>query len=308
MIRRFLIALTTFSMLAAAPLHAQVMPDSAEIDWAWNAFLDGDHGEAFDILMQAAEAGDAPSQAMMGWAFEIGKAVPENTQEAIRWYQLAALQDYGDAYSSLGLMYYYGRSDLEQDYAIAEAYYEAGITVNDPESYSFLAYMFQEGHGVQQDFRRAADLYQSGADFGDGYGASQLGYLFREGLGVVKDEIRARELYQRAIDLDYEYAYADLGHMMHRGLGGPEDLDQALDLYVRAIELDVPYGGIGGSYLILENLDLYPDPVMGLSLCFWAVENASVENQQGYKEDCDFWAVDFNPEDIARAYQLAATH
>jgi len=302
--------LTAFlsALVFSAHIAMAQMPSSSDIDWAWDAFADNEDRQALDILERAANAGDAASQTMIAWAYEIGKVLPRDTQQAIYWYQEAAIQDHPEAFSSLGLMYYYGREDLSVDYNIAAAYYEAGMALDDPESFSFLGYMYQQGDGVPQDYTRAAELYLRAADLGDGYGAAQYGWLLREGLGVAVDNVAARDYYQRALDEGYEAAYDDLAHMLHRGLGGEVDLQKALNLYILAIENDVPYGGIGAAYLILENPEEFPDPVMGLSLCYWAIENAEADYVAEYREDCDYWEQDFKPEEIARAHQMMSQY
>ena len=303
---RLIAVLTALSFSTTSAL-AQ-MPTSSEIDWAWGAFTDNNDPEALAILQRAANAGDPYSQTMIAWAYEIGKVLPRDTERAIFWYQEAAIQGHAEAYSSLGLMYYYGREDLPVDYALAAGYYEAGMELNDPESFSFLGYMYQQGQGVPQSDSRAAELYRRAADLGDGYGMAQYGWLLREGRGVPVDEFAARRYYQMALDEGYEGAYDDMGHMLHRGLGGPVDLDEALRYYILAIDNDIAYGGIGASYLILENPNEFPDKIMGLSLCYWAEANADADDVAEYREDCAYWERDFTTAEMARARQLSAQY
>ena len=69
-------------------------------------------------LRLAAEQGDADDQLLLGFLYDKGEGVPEDDQEAMRWYRLAAEQ--GDSFSqyNLGRMYGTGKG-MPQDYVQA---------------------------------------------------------------------------------------------------------------------------------------------------------------------------------------------
>ena len=56
-------------------------------------------------LLPLAEGGDAKSQYNLALIYDWGDGTPENNQEAIRWYTLAAEQGHSAAQYNLGLMY-----------------------------------------------------------------------------------------------------------------------------------------------------------------------------------------------------------
>ena len=64
-------------------------------------------------LRLAAEQGDAFAQNRLGSMYDIGLGVPQDNQEAARWYRLAAEQGYASAQTSLGVMYATGRGVLK---------------------------------------------------------------------------------------------------------------------------------------------------------------------------------------------------
>ncbi len=54
-----------------------------------------------DAQRTRAEAGDAEAQFNLGVRYDVGRGVPEDDVEAVRWYRLAAEQ--GDAYAQYDL-------------------------------------------------------------------------------------------------------------------------------------------------------------------------------------------------------------
>jgi TPR repeat protein len=50
-------------------------------------------------------AGNVPAQYSLGLAYEKGKGVPQDYQEAVKWYRIAAAQGYAPAEYSLGVAY-----------------------------------------------------------------------------------------------------------------------------------------------------------------------------------------------------------
>jgi TPR repeat protein len=87
----------------------------------------------------------------------------KNQQQAIKYYQLAANQGYGEAQYKLG------------------TYYE-------------------EGEELKKDLVKAAELYQLAADRGHITAQYQLGKCYNLGKGVKKDLLKAIELFQLVKD------------------------------------------------------------------------------------------------------------
>ena len=85
---------------------------------------------------------------------QYGEGVPQDNTEAVRWYQKAADQDYGEAYTNLG-------------------------------------YMYDGGLGVTQDKQRAVKLYHNGAEKGSLNAMLNLGISYWKGEGVSKDIVQA---------------------------------------------------------------------------------------------------------------------
>jgi len=60
-------------------------------------------------LLQLADEGDAAAQFALGVRYEMGSGVPQDDQEAVRWFNKAAEQDDPGAQAALGAYYWSGR-------------------------------------------------------------------------------------------------------------------------------------------------------------------------------------------------------
>ena len=96
-----------------------------------------------------ADQGDASGQARLGTLYCFGIGVPQNYNEAFRYFKLAADQSDSFGQHGLGLMYY-------------------------------------EGNGVTQDYKEALKYFKLSADQGDVDGQSKLGEMYFKGYGVAK--------------------------------------------------------------------------------------------------------------------------
>ena len=77
---------------------------------------------AADALRVRAEAGDAGAQNDLGFRYAIGRVVPQDHAEAVRWFRLAAEQGLALGQFGLGLMYATGEG-VPQDYVLAHMWY-----------------------------------------------------------------------------------------------------------------------------------------------------------------------------------------
>jgi hypothetical protein len=80
--------------------------------------------------------------------------VPQDYQEAVRWYRLAAAQGYVPAQYSLGLAYEKGQG-VPQDYQEAVKWYRLAASQGNQFAQVSLGVMYTNGTGVRQDFMRA---------------------------------------------------------------------------------------------------------------------------------------------------------
>src|SRR6266566_6530227 len=73
------------------------------------AYDGGNYTTAQELWRPLAEQGVARAQNNLGVMYENAKGVPQDVNEALRWYRLAAEQGYAGAQNNLGLIYALGR-------------------------------------------------------------------------------------------------------------------------------------------------------------------------------------------------------
>ena len=88
-------------------------PALADYDEGWAAWLAGDYETALREFQPLAERGDARAQLNLGLMYANGHGVPQDSAEAVKWYNRAAEQGIATAQSNLGLMYALGLGVLQ---------------------------------------------------------------------------------------------------------------------------------------------------------------------------------------------------
>ena len=114
-------------------------------------------------LLPLAEKGDAKAQYRLGLTYSNDIDVPQDFQEAAKWYRLAAEQGEEDAQSWLG-------------------------------------YIYKDGLGVPKDFQEAAKWYRLAAEQGHAYAQYNLGVMYKDGEGVSQDYVLAHKWFNLAAD------------------------------------------------------------------------------------------------------------
>ena len=171
-----------------------------------------DTAQAVALCRQAAMRGDDEAQLFTGNFYYLGKGVPQDYNEAFRWYQRAAEhQDMfmfpSEVYSHMGACYLYG-------------------------------------HGVTQNYDKAMEYFNKigDGDFGSIFGHNY--YLlakYHEGLG---DESTALEYHKKAADNGNWYSAAKLADYYYEGSHGfPQDYEKAADYYSEIMNPDVDTTG-----------------------------------------------------------------
>src|ERR1019366_7223794 len=80
-----------------------------------------------------------------------GKGVPQDYDQTVKWYQLAANQGYAMAQSNLGVAYAKGNG-VPQDYAQAVKWYQLAANQRNATGQNDLGLMYASGQGVPQDY------------------------------------------------------------------------------------------------------------------------------------------------------------
>jgi len=139
----------------------------------------------------------------------------------------------------VGVMYERG-NHVPKNSAIALRYFKQALQYlmpvcqTDPEARCDLAYMLENGYGVQEDKEKAVEYYRIAAEQGYPRAQVNLGYMYSNAYGVECDKAQAVKYYQMAADQGYTNAYTNLGYMYSNGYGIPQDKKIAVKYYKKA--------------------------------------------------------------------------
>jgi TPR repeat protein len=197
--------------------------------------------DALDLAKKAASKEVAVADAQLeGWyltgrKYFLGKGVPEDCAEAVKWYRMAAERGHADAQRILGMIYKNG-DYLEKDYTEAVKWYrkaaEQGKTVAQYE----LGDCFECGYGVPQDDAEAAKWYRKAAEQGHSVAQCNLGQRYADGQGVPKDEAEAVKWFRRAAEKNSLRGLYALVHCYLSGRGVAKDAVEAYKWFLVAAE------------------------------------------------------------------------
>ena len=106
---RFILALSCFLMMLAAPISAQ------DFDRGVAAYNNGDYATALKEWKPLADAGSISAKANLGLMYANGRGVPQDYKEAVKWFKLAAEQGSPKAINYTGVLYDGGGFGLTAD-------------------------------------------------------------------------------------------------------------------------------------------------------------------------------------------------
>lgn len=120
---------------------------------------------------RAAERGDLDAQYRLAGAYNYGKGVPQNHDEAAKWYRLAAEAGHVRAQFKLGNLYHYGEGVPLDDEAAAE-WLELAAENGHSTAQLFVSALYRFGRGVPLDLVRSYLWAEQAASNGEFIGVS----------------------------------------------------------------------------------------------------------------------------------------
>ena len=161
----------------------------------------GDYAAALQEFRPLAETGLASAQTLLGYMYENGQGVPQDFEEAAKWYQLAAEQGNAYAQYNLGQMYRRGQG-VPQDYAEAVKWYRLAAEQGDADAQGNLGVMYGTGKGVLQDNVLAHMWFNLGAANGNENGAKGRDLLAEK--MTPQDISKAQKMASECMSKDYK--------------------------------------------------------------------------------------------------------
>jgi len=134
-------------------------------------------------LRAAALKGDAGAAYEIGVRFAEGKGVPQNLDEAAKWYARAAQAGITPAIFRLGTLYEKGMG-VRKDVDAARRYYVQAAERGNAKAMHNLAVLDADGGGKGPDYKSAAQWFRKAADRGVADSQFNLGILYARGIGV----------------------------------------------------------------------------------------------------------------------------
>jgi TPR repeat protein len=214
----------------------------AEKGWTWmqtktasNYYKEKNYTAAVKWYKMAAEQNYADAQYNLGYCYEYGKGVEQDYTVAVKWYKKAAEQNYAVAQNDLGNCYYSGNG-VEQNYTDAVKWYKKAADQNYADAQYNLGYCYEHGKGVEQDYTEAVKWFKKATEQNNPAAQNSLGFCYYYGKGVYKDYYEAVKWYRKATEQGFAAAQNNLGNCYWYGNGVKQNYTEAVKWYKMAAE------------------------------------------------------------------------
>ena len=162
-----------------------------------------DVARAFNLFLEAAEAGEPRAMINLAWCYHDGDGVAQDKTEAMRWFKRAADAGWHAGFFALGARYSLG-DGVEQNDDEAVRLWQKAADLGNPSAYYCLGVHYAENS--DPDYNKAFKLYLNSALLGIGTGAYQVAHMLQNGIGCTSDIDRAIYFYRVAVALEVEEA------------------------------------------------------------------------------------------------------
>jgi len=189
----------------------------ADYDSGLSEYDRGNYASAVHEWRMSAEKGDPQSQFALGSAFEKGKGVSIDLEEAYKWYRLSADNGLVEAQARLGELYL--ANLLKGGVGESVGWFEKAASRGHASSQFMLGLLYLQGEGVEQNAGVAARWFKEAAEQGHVAAANNIGGLYEEGRGVEQSYKRAFHYYESAARQGDAKSQNNLGALYALGRG-----------------------------------------------------------------------------------------
>jgi TPR repeat protein len=157
-----------FGVLLAvcAALSGVAIAQSATGLAGMEAYNERDYANAYRLLREASDAGDAEAEANLGYLYARGQGVAADQQEALRLYARAADQGDGEGMNGIGYKYLFG-TGVAVDRGLAVHWFCLAVAKGNPRAMDNLGLMLRVGRYLSRDVPEARSLWKQAADRGN---------------------------------------------------------------------------------------------------------------------------------------------
>ena len=208
-----------------------------------------DYNEAVKWFTKAAQQGLADAQNNLGEMYDNGQGTPQDYNEAVKWLTKAAQQGHAKAQNNLGLMYYKGQG-VSQDYNQTVKWFTKAAQQGHAKAQYNLGLMHAKGRGVPQNYDEMVKWFTKAAIQGIPEAQFNLGVIYFNGLSVTEDYREAANWFTKAAAQGMAEAQFNIGLMYYEGQGVPQDYKVAAKWYTKAAAqgLDIAQYNLGLMY------------------------------------------------------------
>lgn len=170
---------------------------------------------AIEYLDKAAQKSHVQSSSLLGFEYQKGEILPQDTEKAIHYYELSSQNGDAPATYELARLYASGAPHLKPDSQKSFDYYQKAIPLfiqnleketpklPDKLAANFrltLGNMYLEGKGTPKNEKEAFSWYMKGALQGDPLAQHQVALCYMNGTGTPKDPAESRKWFDKAGD------------------------------------------------------------------------------------------------------------
>lgn len=195
----------------------------------------GISGQEIQFLQTKEAEGNLRAIRSLGYAYEDGKAVPQDLRKAFSCYQKAALGGSSWAMNSLAWCYLQGSGVAKDSARAYELYLQSALQGNE-HGQSQVGWMLREGVGTQKNLPESVRWLNQAAERGHADAMEHLGWNYEQGMGVSADPAKAFELYQQSAALRNTSAMTRVGRCFWDGTGVTKDRKEAFSWFVKAAD------------------------------------------------------------------------
>jgi uncharacterized protein len=113
-----------------------------------------EYRKAFPLMKEAAELGSLQAMSILGSMYLLGRGVPENGAQAVKWLKQAVDAGFDGAVSVLGMAYATGSAGIRIDIPLARRMLTRAAEKGDQQSARMLE-MMDKGEGMFRNLKKA---------------------------------------------------------------------------------------------------------------------------------------------------------
>jgi TPR repeat protein/serine/threonine protein kinase len=198
------------------------------VEYANGSGVPQNYEEALKWYRKAAELGQLDAMNNIGVCYADGQGVPKDLEESVKWYRKAAEQGSAIAQRNVGLAYLNGEG-VSKNAKTAVGWYKKSAMQGDADAQYILGLSYTEGEGVAANSAEAVKWYQEAASQGHSESQNELGLCYENGKGVAKDLFEAVKWYQKSAEQGNAMAQYNLGIAHLKGEGIAKNTTKAFE-------------------------------------------------------------------------------